>query len=151
MAAPSLWAKGTAASTPDHPDHPDHPPPEYSAQRKLNPSSSSKPEICRSWDTPQGCTQKQRDCSHGTEHKCSFLVQGEPCLKRNHNAVTHSRWVADERRNSSQPTRKTKMKQEELSLSWSQEGRAAALRLPLNRKRQQHQLIQKMMMQRSQW
>ena len=107
-----LWTvtEDSKAILPGTPSYHDHPPPGYPAQRRSTPSSSSKPEICKSWNTPQGCTQKQRDCPHGAEHKCSFLVQGEPCLKWNHNAVTHARWVADERRNSSQMTRKRSKK-----------------------------------------
>ena len=76
------------------PKHPPGPP----AQKRAAPAVNSKPEICKSWNTPQGCTQKQRDCPHGAEHKCSFMVNGAPCLKWNHNAVTHARWVAEERR-----------------------------------------------------
>ena len=92
------------------PSHPSHPPPGYPAQRRSNSSSSSKPEFCKAWNTPQGCTQRQRDCPHDAEHKCSFLVQGEPCLKWTHNAVAHARWESEERRKSAQEYRKRSKK-----------------------------------------
>ena len=108
----ALWTvtEDSKAILPDTPSYHDHPPPEYPAQRRSAPSSSSEPEIRKSWNTPQGGTQKQHDYQHVAERRCSFLKKGEPCLKWDHNAITHARWVADERRNSSQMTRGRSMK-----------------------------------------
>ena len=60
--------------------------------------------IYESWNTPRGCTQEQRDYPQVAEHRRSFLVKGGPCPERDHNAITHAKWVADKRRNPSRMT-----------------------------------------------